>query len=121
MLGCNPMGGSRACALSVVIPVYNEAGAVGPVIRAWVEELDRLHVSYEFLVYDDGSRDDTADVLKLLAATEPRLSVKSHANQGHGPTILAGYREAVGDWVFQVDSDDEMSPASFAELWSHRN
>ena len=43
--------------LSVVMPVYNEADAVGPVVSAWARELDRLKIRYELLVYDDGSRD----------------------------------------------------------------
>ena len=106
--------------LTVVMPVYNEGGTIARVVRSWMGELDRLHISYEFLAYDDGSRDETADVLKLLAQTNPRLAVKSHANIGHGPTILAGYHEAVGEWVFQVDSDDEMTPDSFEQLWSCR-
>ena len=106
--------------LSVVMPVYNEAGAVGGVVRSWVTELDRLQIRYEFLLYDDGSRDETATVLRQLALTSPPLVVKSHLNMGHGPTIMAGYRDATGEWVFQVDSDDEMSPDSFERLWSRR-
>jgi hypothetical protein len=39
---------------------------------------------------------------------------------GHGPTISRGYRESIGEWVFQVDSDDEMTPASFGRLWACR-
>ena len=106
--------------LSVVMPVYNEAEAVEPVVRAWADELDRLNICYEFLVYDDGSRDRTADVLRHIAIEKPQIVVRSHANMGHGPTIWRGYREATGDWVFQVDSDDEMSPPAFEQLWTRR-
>ena len=70
--------------LSVVMPVYNEADAVGPVVSAWAGELDRLTISYEFLVYDDGSRDGTADVLRQIANERRQVVVKSHANMGHG-------------------------------------
>jgi len=106
--------------LSVVMPVYNEADAVEPVVRAWVEELDRLTICYEFLVYDDGSRDQTADVLRRIANERSQIVVKSHGNMGHGPTIRKGYREATGDWVFQIDSDDEISPSAFEQLWTRR-
>ena len=43
-------------------------------------------------------------------------------NEGHGPTILAGYKRAVGiaEWVFQADSDNEISPNQFSALWSRR-
>ena len=106
--------------LSVVMPVYNEADAVGPVVSAWTAELDRLKIRYEFLVYDDGSRDRTADVLRRVASERRQVVVKSHANVGHGPTISRGYREAAGEWVFQIDSDDEMSPSAFEQLWTRR-
>jgi dolichol-phosphate mannosyltransferase len=106
--------------LSVVMPVYNEAGTVESVIRSWLGELDRLGVSYEFLVYDDGSRDRTPEVLGEIAKRHKRLVVSRHLNMGHGPTISKGYREARGEWVFQTDSDDEMTPSSFEHLWVRR-
>ena len=56
--------------LSVVMPVYNEADAVGPVVSAWAGELDRLTISYEFLVYDDGSRNRD----RLMSCAKSRTS-----------------------------------------------
>jgi glycosyltransferase involved in cell wall biosynthesis len=107
-------------ALTVVMPVYNEEAAVSGVVRAWAAELDRLGIDYELRVYDDGSRDRTADVLLELSNQLPRLLVTRHSNRGHGPTILRGYREARGEWVFQTDSDGEMEPDSFGRLWAER-
>ncbi len=107
-------------ALTVVMPVYNEAAAIGDVVRAWAKELDRLGIDYEMRVYDDGSRDATATVLEELSHEVPRLLVTRHSNRGHGPTILRGYREARGEWVFQSDSDGEMEPDSFSLLWDRR-
>ncbi len=66
------------------------------------------------------SRESTTNLLSQVARDRPRLVVKRHANMGHGPTISKGYREATGVWVFQVDSDDEMTPASFEQLWTCR-
>jgi glycosyltransferase involved in cell wall biosynthesis len=106
--------------LTVVMPVYNEEGAVAEVVRAWDGELGRLGIAYELRVYDDGSRDRTGEVLVDLSHELPRLLVTRHANRGHGPTILRGYREARGDWVFQTDSDGEMEPDSFPVLWERR-
>jgi glycosyltransferase involved in cell wall biosynthesis len=107
-------------ALTVVMPVYNEESSVAEVVRAWAAELDRLGIDYELRVYDDGSRDRTADVLLELSNQVPRLLVTRHSNRGHGPTILRGYREARGEWVFQTDSDGEMEPDSFGRLWAER-
>src|SRR4051812_48649922 len=102
--------------LSVVMPVYNEAEAIGPVLDAWANELSRLGIDYELRVYNDGSKDRTLEILQQKAQTLPRLVVGTHENRGHGPTILRGYGEARGEWVFQVDSDDEMPADHFGTL-----
>jgi glycosyltransferase involved in cell wall biosynthesis len=114
------VAGELVPVLSVVMPAYNEERGIVGVVSAWMAEFDRLRIEYEFLVYDDGSRDRTCQVLQDLAADRPRLKVKSHSNRGHGPTILTGYREARGEWVFQIDSDWEMTPDWFEVLWNHR-
>lgn len=114
------MSSAHQPALSVVMPVYNEEQAVASVVREWSGELDRLGIDYELRVYDDGSRDRSAEVLAELAGELPRLLLTRQENRGHGPTILRGYREARGEWVFQTDSDGEMEVAGFRSLWEHR-
>jgi glycosyltransferase involved in cell wall biosynthesis len=104
-------------ALAVVIPVYNEAGTIREVLATWSEELERLGIDYEIRVYDDGSTDRTPEILRDVAARCARIVVVSHANRGHGPTVLRGYREASAEWVFQTDGDGEGSPRDFASLW----
>lgn len=106
--------------LSVVMPAYNEEDAVGDVVGSWAKELDALGIDYEMRVYDDGSTDATGAVLRGLAARMPRVIAVSQANRGHGPTILGGYRQSRGTWVFQTDSDGEIPAAGFADLWVRR-
>jgi len=106
--------------LSIVMPVYNEGAVIAEVVASWLHELERLGIDCEFLVYDDGSRDETRRILERLEEGRPGLVVTSQANSGHGPTILRGYHEARGEWVFQVDSDDEMGAEHFAGLWEQR-
>lgn len=113
-------GGGPFPALTVVMPVYNEGAALPGVLAAWSAELDRLGLDYRLCVYDDGSREATGRVLEEQARLHPRVVATRHTNRGHGPTILRGYREAEGDWVFQVDSDGEMSPGAFESLWRRR-
>lgn len=110
--------------LCVVMPVYNEREAIGGVLEKWSTELDRLGIDYVIRPYNDGSKDDSLSVMKQAAAALPHVEVRDKPNGGHGPTILQGYREAAADgfdWIFQIDSDDEMGPESFAQLWSRRN
>lgn len=115
-----PMEQERLC---VVMPVYNEREAIGGVLAKWDAELARLGIDYEIRAYNDGSRDDTLAIMEAVADRIPRISVRDKPNGGHGPTILQGYREAAADgfdWVFQIDSDDEMGPGHFSALWDHR-
>ena len=109
--------------LCVVIPVYNERNAIAGVLRKWVTALDALKIDYVIRAYNDGSKDDSLLVMREAANGLPHVDVRDKLNEGHGPTILRGYREAAADgfdWVFQIDSDDEMGPERFPELWQRR-
>lgn len=108
--------------LALVMPVYNEEACIEPVVLAWHDELARLGIDFLMIVLNDGSRDSTALRLEVFSGNE-RIMVINKKNSGHGPTILQGYRLAVekAEWVFQTDSDDEMSPEHFVTLWKHRH
>lgn len=110
--------------VAIVMPVYNEEGAIAGVLQEWVAMLDALpDVRYEIHVYNDGSKDGTARILGEVGAKYAgRVIVHNKANSGHGPTILLGYCEnAPGfDWLFQIDSDGEIGPEKFPDLWNHR-
>lgn len=111
--------------LCVVMPVYNEQDAIGGVLEKWDVALKALDIDYEIRPYNDGSRDRSLAVMRETAARlGERICVKDKPNGGHGNTILTGYREAAADgfdWIFQIDSDDEMGPEKFGELWARRN
>ena len=106
--------------LTIVMPVYNEQDAIEGVVEEWMVELDRLNIRCEFRLYNDGSRDHTAERLERLKGRHPQLVVINKPNEGHGPTILRGYRETMAPWVFQTDSDGEMPASCFSELWNRR-
>ena len=119
--------------LCVVMPVYNEREAIAPVLEKWVVALDELGVDYVIRPYNDGSKDDSLAVMREVAerlnsdparAGRPgRIEVRDKPNGGHGNTVLTGYRDAAADgfdWVFQIDSDDEMGPEKFNDLWAAR-
>jgi dolichol-phosphate mannosyltransferase len=107
--------------LAVVIPVYNEHQIIEVVINDWDVALKQLSINYEIHVYNDGSKDNTLAVLESFAAKYPRLKIHNKSNSGHGPTILTGYRENLhAEWIFQVDSDNEISAAFFKTFWNKR-
>ena len=105
----------------IVMPVYNEADCIEAVCREWIEEvLKRGHL---LLVVDDGSSDQTPEILERMAARTPALRVVRQSNGGHGSAVLRGYREALTAepaWVFQVDSDRQFCASDFERLWNRR-
>ncbi|HVU24537.1 MAG TPA: glycosyltransferase family 2 protein [Opitutus sp.] len=111
-----------ACVL--VMPAYNEEGCIGTVVAAWLAEFERnFGEGFRAVVVDDGSSDRTGEILDRLAAGERRLTVVHQQNIGHGGALRRGYTEALArgaDRVFQVDSDDQFSPADFPRVWARR-
>jgi glycosyltransferase involved in cell wall biosynthesis len=107
----------------LVVPVYNEAAAIVPVLEEWRAEFLRTvgEGRFAILVVDDGSTDATPQ--RLAALTWPELRVLRHTNRGHGQSCLAGYIEAErmgAEFLFQVDSDGQCEPAGFAGVWESR-
>ena len=113
----------RSLDLCVVVPVYNEEGSIESVLRKWTAALDALGIRYEIHAWNDGSKDSTETILaRCAAASDGRIVARNKPNSGHGPTILGGYRVAAdrAEWIFQIDSDDEMGPEGFPGLWERR-
>jgi len=106
--------------LHVVIPVYNEAEIINVVIEDWTSVLNKLRINYKLKLYNDGSTDSTLEVLKVLKNQYPDcIELIDKKNSGHGPTILKSYRESLeAEWIFQVDSDNEIKAHYFTEFWN---
>jgi dolichol-phosphate mannosyltransferase len=118
------LNGMKKDSLAVVLPVYNEEGSIANVLSKWVKALDKLGIDYNVHVYNDGSTDDSLTILRKYAAPpNSKVTIHDKTNSGHGPTILKGYRDNANDyeWIFQIDSDDEMGSESFNYLWEERS
>lgn len=110
--------------LWVVVPAYNERDAVSGVVREWAPVLRESGASFVLCVLNDGSRDDTLEVLEGLRSEVPELRIVDKPNSGHGQTCVEGYRLALAegaDWIFQIDSDGQCDPRHFPLLWGARD
>jgi glycosyltransferase involved in cell wall biosynthesis len=95
-------------AVSVVIPAFNEGGAVGDVVRA----LGAIAAWREIVVVDDGSRDDTA----ARAAAAGARVVRHPYNKGNGAAVKTGIRQTSGEFVLLLDADGQHQPADARRL-----
>jgi len=103
--------------LSVVIPVHDEQENVEPLYAALHASLEELGRTYEIVVVDDGSRDETYVRLTRLAAQDPRLKlVKLRRNYGQTAAMAAGFDHARGAVIVPMDGDLQNDPADLGAL-----
>lgn len=99
------------CLVSIVVPVFNEAGNLRPLYTAVRGEMEPLGLPYEILFINDGSRDDSMLILRQLARDDDRVKVVSLSrNFGHQPALSAGLEFARGDAVIVMDADLQHPP-----------
>ena len=102
--------------LSVVVPVHNEAANLAALLAEIRSALDGL-AEYEVVCVDDGSDDETPNLLATLGAEFPRLRVVRHrAPAGQSAAMAHGVRAARGTWVATLDGDGQNDPADIPRL-----
>ena len=109
--------------LIIVIPAYNEEENIENVVAQWHPIVEKTGGDSRLFVINDGSTDRTQEELDHLQGKYPQLRTVKKENQGHGATILYGYRCAIAegaDYIFQTDSDGQTDPAEFEEFWEAR-
>lgn len=103
--------------ISVVIPCYNEGPVVRLVHGAVREAATAWNDSFELLLIDDGSRDDTWDYIRDLAEHDPCVQgIRLARNFGHQAAVGAGLEQAQGDAVVVLDADLQDPPELITEM-----
>lgn len=94
--------------ISCVLPAFNEARNLGTIVPTILATLSSLSGHIELIVVDDGSRDDTAQIMQnLCAAHREVVYLKLSRNFGKEPALTAGLDAAVGDVVILMDADGQ--------------
>lgn len=109
-----------APALSFVVPLYNSAGTLRPLVESIVA-LD-VPGGHEIVLVNDGSRDATAEVCKALlreADKVPITYVEHARNFGEHNAVLSGWRHSLGDYIVNLDDDGQNPPSEAQRLYQH--
>jgi dolichyl-phosphate beta-glucosyltransferase len=115
--GRNGLDGRKDCELSVVIPAFNEAERITRTLRGTVEYLKSRGESYEVLVVDDGSYDDTAEVVEEMSRGLPGVRLlRNPRNMGKGATVRNGVLAARGRMVAFLDADNSTRTSDMDRL-----
>ena len=103
--------------ISAVMPAFNEATNLKQTVGRTAEALAAQARSFEIIVVDDGSRDDTPAVLERLKVVHSNLRVVRHpVNRGYGAAVRSGFDAARLSWVFLMDADNQFDPAEIGLL-----
>lgn len=101
--------------LSIILPIYNEAESIPELIQETEKAL--LDFSYEIIAINDGSSDDSFDILNSIAKNNSNLKIIDfRKNYGQTAAINAGIQEASGDIIVLMDSDLENLPSDIPKL-----
>jgi glycosyltransferase involved in cell wall biosynthesis len=105
------IGGINVPEVSVVIPSYNHAAYISEAVQS---VLAQTHRDLELIVIDDGSRDNSLEILQGF--TDPRLKVMPQENQGAHAAINRGFHAASGEYLAVLNSDDAFHPQRLEKL-----
>jgi len=94
---------------SIILPAFNEAENLALLLKDLKGEADKLNVRYELIVVDDGSADNTQEVLQALKKEVPELKgLIMESNSGFSTAVLAGLKASVGDILGFMDADGQV-------------
>ena len=91
-------------------------------IEQWYPVVERIGGDSRLVILNDGSKDATYKKIQNYQKNHDRLIGIDKPNEGHGGTILRGYRYAVekgADYIFQTDSDGQTLPEEFWQFWEN--
>jgi len=106
--------------LEVLLPVHNEADSIEATIREiWNELSPRVNMG--FIICEDGSRDNTKQILRRLAEELPMRLNLSDDRKGYSQAMREGMQMLEAPWLLCVDSDGQCDPKDFWQFWDQRD
>ena len=104
--------------LVISIPAYNDSATVGSLIEKSLATLSKISDRHGVFAINDGSRDETWEVLKKIASSYPKVHIHNHEkNLGFGVTIREVYLLPESEWVFFIPGDGQIPPSEILKLY----
>lgn len=102
---------------SVVVPLYNESRNINELYKRLKKVLEGLGKLYEIIIVDDGSTDDSFELLKKIAFTDSTVKImRFDKNYGQHKAVAAGVLSAEGDYLITLDADLQNPPEEIGKL-----
>ena len=107
--------------LAVNFPIHNEEKSILTVLNEWKSELDKLKIDYCLILSEDGSTDNTKDILKkFILENEVAIDNMVDEKRGYTGAVLSGIKKIDAKFILCVDSDGQCDPTDFAKFWKKR-
>ena len=106
--------------LEIILPVHNEAESIQATIQEIYDQISP-QVSLRFIICEDGSIDDTKNILRDLAQSIPMNLLLSDARKGYSRAVRDGMLALEAPYLLCLDSDGQCDPKDFAAFWAARN
>ena len=108
--------------LSIVIPVYNEEESLELLYNSIINNLKNTNLNFEIIFIDDGSSDNSWDVIKTISEKKTNLSsIKFKKNYGKSDALDAGFKASNGTYVLTMDADLQDDPNEIYPLFKMIN
>jgi dolichol-phosphate mannosyltransferase len=105
--------------LEILLPVHNETESIESTIRE-IYAAASPYAAMRFIICEDGSTDDTKEVLSRLAASLPLKLIMSEERKGYSRAVRDGMEALEADYLLCLDSDGQCDPADFGKFWEAR-
>ena len=106
--------------LSIIMPAYNEERTIAEAIADVMSGVIAHVPDAELIIVNDGSRDQTVEIVEKLQKQNKAFTLISQQNRGHGPALRRGLDAATGTWILVLDSDRQIQLDDFSRHWNAR-
>ena len=106
---------SSSVRMSIIVPVFNKSDYIEDCVKC-LDTQTAPKKSFEVIIVDDGSQDDSLEKCQRVAKTHPHFKVLSQDNKGVSAARNLGIENAVGDYIMFLDPDDDVTPDTVSNL-----